>query len=503
MLTGVSGRSLTGGAAGVRVAGMASRKVLREIDAARAAVDLARRRGASFAEARAVAGGAAGLAVQDGRAERMGESRLTGGCVRVIVDGRWGFASTDGISGRRLAGAVEAAVELARAARELGREAAVARPAARNSGRLTLVGDLEAAERPGPGGRELAGWARRLLGLERRMRARAAGRAVNSMAGFNLNFGRLAVVNSQGLAAVRGAFRSTATLMVVVAESGRGLQRWSEQAGRTGESDLLAELDDGAMAERAAERALAVLRARHAPGGVYPVILDHATGGVFVHECLGHNAEADLVLRGQSLLAGKLGRRVASPLVNVVDDPTIAGAFGSYEFDSEGTPAERTEVISGGVLKSYLHSLETAARMRARPNGHGRAEGYGAPPLARMSNTFFAPGRSRLEDLVREVHRGLLLEHGASGQVLSERGNYTCAASCGRLIENGRLGDLVREVTFSGMVLESLRDIDGVSSDFRLSSPGYCEKDGQSVPVDDGGGCVRLRKALVAGRGRW
>ena len=248
---------------------------------------------------------------------------------------------------------------------------------------------------------------------------------------------------------------------------------------------------------------LAVLRARPAPGGSFPVILDPATAGVFVHECLGHNAEADLVLSGQSLLDGRLGRRLAPARVTVVDDPTVPGAFGSYEFDSEGTPARRTEIISRGVLRTYLHSLETAARCRTAPTGHGRAEGYGAPPLVRMSNTFFAPGEDRLEDMIRGVRRGLLLEHGSSGQVLSERGHYTVSAGCGRLIENGRLGELVRDASFSGMVLESLRDIDAVSRDFRLESPGYCGKDGQEVPVDDGGAYVRLRRVVVGGQGRW
>jgi TldD protein len=477
------------------------RDAKREIDLARRAAELARRRGASFAEVRTAAGCSVGLSVQDGRAERMGASSVRGGCVRVIVGERWGFASTDGLDWRRLSAAVEAAVGLARAGRALGRPAAVAR-SPRAGAEPTLAGDF-AAGTGEVGGRELAGWARTLLAFERAARAHAAGRAVNTMASFSRNAGRSALANSQGLAAARASQRETAALMVVVAEPGRGIQRWTERAGRTGDGSLLAELAPGEFPEQAAARALAVLRARPCPGGPFPVILDPATAGVLVHECLGHNAEADLVLSGQSLLDGKLGRPVASPHVTVVDDPTIPRAFGSYEFDSEGTPAGRTEIISRGVLKTYLHSLETAARCRARPTGHGRADGYGAPPLVRMSNTFFAPGKRKLAEMIREVPRGLLLEHGASGQVLSERGHYTVGAGCGRLIENGRLAELVRDVTISGLVLESLRDIDAVSDDFRLESPGYCGKDGQEVPVDNGGAYVRLRKAVVGGRGRW
>ena len=138
--------------------------------------------------------------------------------------------------------------------------------------------------------------------------------------------------------------------------------------------------------------------------------------------------------------------------------------------------------------------------MGAAPDGHGRAESYAARPLARMSNTFFAAGEDELDAMIRGVERGLLLEHGTSGYVLSERGNYTCRAACARRIEGGELGELVRDVSFSGLVLETLRDIDAVSRDWRLDSPGFCEKDGQSVPVDSGGPYVRVSRMVVGGR---
>ncbi|MHC4915489.1 MAG: TldD/PmbA family protein, partial [Planctomycetota bacterium] len=348
------------------------RQAQRDLDDARRAVALARRRGARFAEVRLITGGSVGLAVQDGRAERMGAGEVRGSCVRLIAGGRWGFASTDGGGLRRLSDCVAKALELARRGRKLGRPAAVAprgrkRGGARGSGPLVDGEDLAADGRIGPG--ELSAWAARVLELERAARKHAGRPAVNSVGTFGSQGGRVVVASSRGTAAVRWGRRMTASLMVVVSDGKRGIQRWSERVGRTGGDDLLSRLHPDEFSRRAAERALAVLRARPAPGGTFPVILDPATGGVFVHECLGHNAEADLVLSGQSLLDGKMGKRLASKHVTVVDDPTVPGAFGSYAFDSEGTPAERTEVISRGVLKSYLHSMETAARMKARPNG--------------------------------------------------------------------------------------------------------------------------------------
>jgi TldD protein len=473
----------------------------RDLDVAQRAVDLARRRGARFAEARVLSGGSVGLSVQDGRAERMGAGRVRGSCVRLIHRGRWGYASTDGAAFRHLAETVEHALELAESGRKLGRPAAMV--PRRRGATEPLVCDPELADGEEIGAGQLSAWSVKVLELERAARKHAARKAVNSVASYGRNAGRVVVANSRGTAAVRWGRRSTASLMVVVSEGKRGIQRWAERVGRTGGGNLLTELEADVFSRRAAERALAVLRARPAPGGSFPVILDPATGGVFVHECLGHNAEADLVLSGQSLLDGKLGKRVASNYVTVVDDPTVPGAFGSYPFDSEGTPAERTEIIRRGRLETYLHSLETAARMKTRPNGHGRSDGYSSPPIVRMSNTFFAPGKRKLEEMIAEVERGLLLEHGTSGHVLSEKGHYTVRAGCGRLIENGELCELVRDVSISGLVLESLRDIDAVSSDFKLDSPGYCGKDGQDVPVDDGGAYVRLRRVVVGGRGKW
>ncbi len=478
-----------------------NRQAARDLDNARKTVDFARKKGARFVEVRVLGGGSVGLSVQDGRAERMGAGRVRGSCVRLIYGGRWGFASTDGANLLGLKETAEHALELAASGRHLGRAAAVASKPRGKLPALVCAEEFSDAEEIGPG--ELTDWAGKVLRLERAARKHAAKKAVNSIATYSRHAGCLVVASSRGTAAVRWGRRSTCSLMVVVAEGKHGIQRWSERVGRTGGEDLLAELSPDVFSRRAADRALEVLRARPAPGGSFPVILDPATGGVFVHECLGHNAEADLVLSGQSLLDAKIGKRVASKHVTVVDDPTVPGAFGSYHFDSEGTPAERTEIISRGVLKTYLHSLETAARMKTRPNGHGRADGYSSPPIVRMSNTYFAPGEHKLEDMIKDVHRGLLLEHGSSGHVLSEKGHYTVSAGCGRLIEKGKLGDLVRDVSISGTVLESLKDIDGVSSDFVLSSPGYCGKDGQDVPVDDGGAYVRLRKVVVGGRGKW
>jgi TldD protein len=228
-------------------------------------------------------------------------------------------------------------------------------------------------------------------------------------------------------------------------------------------------------------------------------IFDPSITGLLIHELLGHAAEADLVLRGHSILEGKMDTQVASPKVTVIDDPTLPTAWGGYRYDSEGVPAERVTLIENGVLLNWLESLETAGRTGRAPNGHGRSEGTLARPIPRMSNTFLAAGRDDLEEMVRGIERGVLLAHGESGYAMVERGAFSCRADRGRRIEHGKIGELVRHVAVSGDVIEALKSIDRVSSDFQLCDPGYCAKDGQEVPVDNGGPYIRVKRLLVGG----
>jgi len=229
------------------------------------------------------------------------------------------------------------------------------------------------------------------------------------------------------------------------------------------------------------------------------VIFDPSMTGLFVHECLGHSAEADLVLRGHSTLGPLMGQTVASELVTVVDDPTLPDAWGGYAYDSEGVPAERVTLIEAGRLTCWIESMETAARTGRAPNGHGRAEGTLARPIPRMSNTFLAPGGHEVDEMVRGIERGIMLSHGASGYAMVERGQFSCQADRGWRIEHGTLGEPVRHIAVSGDIIETLKSIDRVSAGLTLCDPGYCGKDGQEVPVDNGGPHVRVSGALVGG----
>jgi len=291
---------------------------------------------------------------------------------------------------------------------------------------------------------------------------------------------------------VKVAFFST-----VYAREGAILQVGSERRGGTGGLELLKEPEE--TARQAMEKARRLLRAEEAPSGTYKVVLDPVLTGVFIHEALGHAVEADHVLRGESILAGKLHEQVASELVSVCDDPTIPASFGFYLYDSEGMRARRTEVIEEGVLKSYLHSRETSSALEAESTGNARSQSYEHPPLVRMSNTCLEPGDCTLEELLEDVRQGVYLLGSRGGEVDPAKGVFQFAAEEGFLIEKGELTAPVKDVALSGETLSILKSIDGVGRELSHHI-GFCGKEGQSVPVGDGGAHVRTLATVGGAR---
>jgi len=456
-------------------------------------IDVARGRGIEFADVRLRRSAGTAIFVQDGRVEQASSGTSATAGVRVLVDGAWGFACVESLEERKLLDALDAATAAAReVAREGGKKAELARPS---------VVDREGVEpiafAPRPASLEAK--ASRLLELERAGRGGVGpGVIVNSVLSYADGESTEVVANTFGTVVSQRFARAICTC-TMVARDGESTESWTEKIGLIGGADPLAGIEPERFSIRAAREAAEQTRAARAEGGEMPVIFDPSITGLLIHECLGHSAEADLVLRGHSILAGRIGERVASPLVTIVDDPTLPIAWGGYRYDSEGVPAERVTLLEAGVLKTWLESLETSARTGRPPNGHGRAEGALGRPMPRMSNTFLLRGEHSLDEMVRGIERGLLLAHGESGYVMAERGQYTCHANRGWRIEHGRLGEPVRHVAVSGEILRTLSSIDMVSSDFQLCDPGYCGKDGQEVPVDNGGPYVRVTSLLVGG----
>jgi TldD protein len=456
-------------------------------------MDIARGRGIEFADVRLRRSAGTAVFVQDGRVEQTSSGTSATAGIRALVDGAWGFACVESLELRKLEEALAAAANAARElARESVRKAHVARPGVidrENDDVISFSPRAASLERK----------AAQLVALEQAGRgAVRAGAIVNSAVSYADGEATEVVANTFGTVVSQHHARATCAC-TMVACNGDSTESWTEKIGIPTNADLLARLEPETFSAKAAREALEQTEAAPAPGGVMPVIFDPSITGLLVHECLGHSTEADLVLRGHSILAGRIGERVASPLVTIVDDPTLADAWGGYRYDSEGVPAERVTLIEAGVLRGWLESLETASRTGRAPNGHGRSEGALARPIPRMSNTFLMPGEHSIDEMIRGIERGVIVAHGESGYAMSERGQYSCSANRGWRIEHGTRGEPVRHVSVSGDILETLRNIDRVSGDFQLCDPGYCGKDGQEVPVDNGGPYVRVGELLVGG----
>jgi len=254
------------------------------------------------------------------------------------------------------------------------------------------------------------------------------------------------------------------------------------------------------VGREAARQAIATLGAVEAKAGTQTVVLAPGWSGILLHEAVGHGLEADFIRKKTSLFAGKLGQRVASDKVTVIDDGTVANSRGSINVDDEGNPGERKMLIERGILKGYMFDSLSAKLMGQRSTGSGRRESFRHMPMPRMTNTYLAPGDDAPEDIVRSVKRGLYCAQFGGGQVDISNGNFVFEVGEAYEIENGRLGRPVKGATLIGVGPEALKNVSMVGSD-PMPDPGLgtCGKDGQNVPVGVGLPTVRIDNMTVGG----
>ncbi|MEM1550747.1 MAG: TldD/PmbA family protein, partial [Candidatus Bathyarchaeia archaeon] len=231
----------------------------------------------------------------------------------------------------------------------------------------------------------------------------------------------------------------------VIAREGSLMQSGYEVVGNVAGYELIERLNPEGFSIKAADKAVRLLSAKAPPRGRFTVVADPRVGGLFVHEIIGHNSEGDLVYGGQSIIANKLGQKIASNLVTIIDDPTMH-SYGSFTYDHEGVRARPHVIIRDGVLVGFLHSLESAAKLGGVPEGSARAQSHRHPPLVRMSNIYLAPRDMTLEEILEDINYGLYLSGSEYGYVESEKGQFTCKVEEGWLIERGELTEHLRDV---------------------------------------------------------
>jgi TldD protein len=286
---------------------------------------------------------------------------------------------------------------------------------------------------------------------------------------------------------------------VVYAREGDVIQRASESFGGQMGLELLDKNDPIAISRLNAEVAVRMLGAQPAPAGEMTVVMCNGWGGVLFHEACGHQMEADFITKGSSAYAGKVGEQIASPLITAIDDATIPGRRGSFRFDDDGTPAQKTVLIENGVLREYMWDLVEARRAGRESTGNGRRESFRHMPLPRMTNTYIAAGEHDPDEIIQSVDKGLYIKSMAGGQADIAKGDFVFSATEAYLIEGGKLTTPVRGATVMGNGPEVLRQIDMLGNDFAFDPGiGMCGK-GQGARVSVGQPTIRIPKVTVGG----
>jgi len=421
------------------------------------------------------------------RLESATASEDQGGFVRALhAGGGWGVASFTSLD--RLETMVARAGELSRAVTVDPPIRLADIPPRRADAELDLDGDVR--------GVALADKKRLIEAYNGAMLA-VSDRIVDTLASYRDEVSEYWYVNSQGTALHE--LRPEVTLSgTAVARRDGTIEKGVESIGLRRGWRSMQNREPGFRA--VAERAVALLDAPMVHGGTYPVILDPELAGVFIHEAFGHLSEADFVYENpQAREMMTLGRRFGKPVLNVGDNGAAPGLRGTLPFDDEGTPTQDTALIREGILVGRLHSRETAAAMGERPTGNARALSFRHPPIVRMTNTYIANGTGTFDDLIRDIQLGVYACGAFGGQTMLE--NFSFTAAYGRMIRDGRVAELVKDVVLAGNLFRTLDRIDHIAGDFRWNQMGGgCGKAGQvPLPVTEGAPHVRIEEALIGG----
>src|SRR5207247_1718594 len=306
------------------------------------------------------------------------------------------------------------------------------------------------------------------------------------------------VANSDGVH--RTDTRVRVNFMVqVVAKDGAVLESGFEAVRGTLGFEMLTEDAVRAAAEAAARRRVVNVAAQPAPAGTYTVVLSSDAGGTLIHESVGHGLEADLNLRGLSVYSGRIGEKVASELITVVDDGRDPGQRGTAAMDDEGTPTQRTVLIEKGVLRTYLSDRKHSEKLGIKRSGNARRESFRYLPICRITNTMIERGESDPDQILSSVKDGVFVQKMGGGQVNAGSGSHAFEITECFRIRDGKVAEPLRGATLVGQGPKLMSEIDMVGWDLGYST-GTCGKDGQGAPVADAQPTLRIPSVVIGGR---
>jgi TldD protein len=447
----------------------------------------ARRRGGSFAELFVEERSSTSIRLDDGKVEDLTTGLDRGAGVRVAHGTSYGYAYSNRLDRDSLLQAAEAAG----AALTEGEPGSVVDLTERTGPRTNRT-DRPAATYPAA---DKVAWLRELDDAARSL----SPEVVQVVGAYGDSLQRRLIATSDGRWVEEERPRIRLVAQVVAARDGT-IQTGFFGPAACGGVELFDRFTAEQIGRKAAQRAVTMLESVPAPAGEMPVVLAPGMGGVLFHEAVGHPLESDAVDKEASVYRGLVGERCASEVVNGVDDATIPNGWGSFDFDDEGEPAQRTVLFEEGVLQGYLYDRLRAEKDGVTSSGNGRRESYAHPPIPRMTNTNILDGPEDPDAIVGGTERGVFVSSLGGGQVNPATGDFVFGVAEGFLIEGGKVTTPVRGANLIGRAIQVMSAVDAVAGDFDTWE-GVCGKDGQQAPVGSGSPTLRISRITVGGTG--
>ncbi len=440
---------------------------------------------ADYTEARFEENQTSAIAYRGKALESIGRSAASGGNVRALARGGWGFTSFNELTG--LSKRVTSAVEQAKATGSGKSQLAQVEPVKDTvpSGVKTDPVTIPLADK------------KKLLDEYNEI-IWSIPQIKTSNIGYSDSRKKVVFLNSEGTFISQERADVNLRLTAIAAKDSE-VQQVGISVGSRGNFQDITGLH--AQVREMAQNAVNLLDAPQAKGGEYTVVLDPILAGVFVHEAFGHLSESDFVYENEPLRElMKIGKQFGAAHLNIVDsasDPP--GLRGSFKYDDEGVRAVKSYLIREGKLVGRLHSRETAVKMKEKPTGNARAINYRYPPIVRMTNTYIEPGKMSFNDIIADIKEGIYAKNWYGGTTSMEM--FTFSAGEAYMIRNGKIAEAIRPVMLTGNVFKTLMNIDAIGNDLDMNQGGGCGKGGQMpLPVSNGSPHIRIQHCLVGGK---
>ena len=469
---------------------------------AEAAVDAALGAGASYADARAMSQRRQYVITKNGQVDDLSDAESAGIGVRVLVDGAWGFAGAGRLDETGARDSALRAVEFARAAS--GRHQMNLAPVEAHTGQYRTPLDRDPFAVPLTEKIDLC------LRAEDGMRHDDVKVTVAMV---RAQREHKVLVSSEGTNVEQDIYECGGGIDAYASSDEVSQVRSypSQHSGVSGQGgwEYVEKLGLDREAPRVGEQAAALLRAPACPPGRTTIVLSPEQVVMQVHESVGHPTELDRVYGTEAAYAGTsflspddLGSlRYGSERMNITADSTTPEGLGTFAFDDEGVPAAREAIVESGVLRGFLSSRETAAQLGAGRGGSMRADGWARMPLVRMTNLHLEPGEGSFEDLLADVDDGLYLETNKSWSIDDKRLNFQFGTQVAWEIKKGKLGQMLRDATYTGVTPVFWGKLDAVAGpeDWTLFGLTNCGKGqpGQEAHVSHGAAHARFRDVEV------